>query len=87
MAPSLVPSSLLVYIWSAPTYRNDLIFTQLPLIFTDVVCLFADNIGGFPDVYALLSTWAQIGSASSLRQSGLIILLSLMAKPGVLLRV
>ncbi|KAJ9386294.1 hypothetical protein DTO063F5_3808 [Paecilomyces variotii] len=45
---------------------KDLVLSRLLFLFVDVLCIFADDVGGFEGVYELLSTWAKIGSASSL---------------------
>jgi len=45
---------------------HDLIIARLLFLFTDVVCVFADDLGGLKGVQEYLSTWIQIGSASSL---------------------
>ncbi|KAL3246557.1 hypothetical protein ABHI18_012681 [Aspergillus niger] len=45
---------------------QDIIISRLIFLFTDVVCVFADDVGGFEGTRRLLTTWAAIGSASSL---------------------
>lgn len=45
---------------------QDIIIARLVFLFTDVVCIFADDVGGFEGTRKLLTTWAAIGSASSL---------------------
>ncbi|GLA56081.1 hypothetical protein CBS76997_11266 [Aspergillus niger] len=45
---------------------QDIIISRLIFLFTDVVCTFADDVGGFEGTRRLLTTWAAIGSASSL---------------------
>ena len=55
--------------WPSNEYEPyDIILARLLFLFTDVVCIFADDIGGLDAVRKLLSTWAFIGSASSLPQ-------------------
>ncbi|EAS29982.3 uncharacterized protein CIMG_08728 [Coccidioides immitis RS] len=44
----------------------DVILSRLLFLFCDVVCIFADDIGGLEAVRSLLQTWVSIGSASSL---------------------
>lgn len=44
---------------------QDIIISRL-ILFTDVVCIFADDVVGFEGTRRLLTTWAAIGSASSL---------------------
>ncbi|KAL3469016.1 FabD/lysophospholipase-like protein [Aspergillus californicus] len=45
---------------------QDLILARLLFLFTDVICIFADDVGGLDGVRQLLQTWTKIGSASSL---------------------
>ena len=53
--------------WPKTEYApHDLIITRLLFLFTDVLCIFADDLGGLKGVQKYLSTWIQIGSASSL---------------------
>jgi hypothetical protein len=54
--------------WAAavPHLVQDIILSRLLFLFTDVICLFADDVGGLDGVKTLLTTWATIGSASSL---------------------
>ena len=47
----------------------DVIFARLLFLFTDVLCIFAEDVGGLRGVNSLLKTWASIGSASSLPKS------------------
>lgn len=42
----------------------DLLIARLFLWFTDVICIFADDVGGLEGVKALLLSWATIGSAA-----------------------
>ncbi|KAA8642588.1 patatin-like phospholipase family protein [Aspergillus tanneri] len=44
----------------------DLMLSRLLFLFVDVLCIFADDVGGLEGVRELLATWARIGSASSL---------------------
>ncbi|KAL4734131.1 acyl transferase/acyl hydrolase/lysophospholipase [Aspergillus similis] len=44
----------------------DVILTKLLFLFTDVVCIFADNVGGLDSVCQLLETWRKIRTASGL---------------------
>ncbi|KKZ60267.1 hypothetical protein EMCG_04994 [[Emmonsia] crescens] len=43
-----------------------LILARLLFLFCDVICIFADDVGGLEAVRSLLTTWATIGSASTL---------------------
>lgn len=54
--------------WAAavPHLLQDTILSRLLFLFTDVICLFADDVGGLDGVKTLLTSWATIGSASSL---------------------
>jgi hypothetical protein len=54
--------------WAAavPHLVQDIVLSRLLFLFTDVICLFADDVGGLDGVKTLLTTWATIGSASSL---------------------
>jgi hypothetical protein len=53
--------------WPSTEYTpHDLILVRLLFLFVDVLCIFADDVGGLDVVKGLLSTWARIGSASSL---------------------
>ncbi|RJE19000.1 hypothetical protein PHISCL_08662 [Aspergillus sclerotialis] len=45
---------------------QDIIMSRLMFLFTDVLCIFADDVGGLHEARKLLTTWATIGSASSL---------------------
>ena len=45
------------------------IIGRLLFLFVDVICIFADDLGGLGAVRGLLSTWAMIGSASDLPHS------------------
>ncbi|KAL4860494.1 hypothetical protein BDV12DRAFT_209311 [Aspergillus spectabilis] len=45
---------------------QDLILTRLLFLFTNVICIFADDVGGVDGARQLLQTWIKIGSASSL---------------------
>ncbi|KAL3428780.1 FabD/lysophospholipase-like protein [Aspergillus tetrazonus] len=45
---------------------QDVILTKLLFLFTDVVCIFADDVGGLDSVCQLLETWTKIGTASGL---------------------
>ena len=54
---------------SGPPQRQDLIdliHARLFSLFVDVVCIFADDYGGLGGVVTKLTTWASLGSASSL---------------------
>ena len=44
----------------------DFILSRLLFLFVDVLCVFADDVGGLESVRELLSGWTSIGSASSL---------------------
>ena len=45
---------------------HDLILSYFFFLFVDVICIFAEDVGGLGRVREILSTWARIGSASSL---------------------
>ncbi|KAF3481550.1 uncharacterized protein GIQ15_04309 [Arthroderma uncinatum] len=45
---------------------QDIFLTRLAFLFTDVVFLFAEDVGGMDGVKTLLTAWATFGSASSL---------------------
>ncbi|KAL4744518.1 acyl transferase/acyl hydrolase/lysophospholipase [Aspergillus terricola var. indicus] len=45
---------------------QDVILTKLLFLFTDVVCIFADDVRGLDSVCQLLETWTKIGTASGL---------------------
>lgn len=51
---------------SLPSRLHDLLLCRLIFLFVDVVCVFADDLGGLDAVKSLLLTWANIGSGSSL---------------------
>jgi hypothetical protein len=53
---------------SEDDFRN-LILGRLLFLFTDVICLFADDLGGVNSVCELLRTWSKLGSASTLAPS------------------
>lgn len=48
---------------------HDVILSRLLFMFVDVICIFADDVGGLESVRNMLSTWVRIGSASSLPRS------------------
>ncbi|KAH2084173.1 hypothetical protein KXX03_002649 [Aspergillus fumigatus] len=52
----------------SPTEHSlyDLVLARLLFLFVDVLCIFADDLGGLEGVREWLSTWARLGSASSL---------------------
>lgn len=45
---------------------HDLIFARLLFMFVDVICIFAEDVGGLKKVHEMLSLWINIGSGSSL---------------------
>ncbi|KAL4899393.1 hypothetical protein BDW74DRAFT_189395 [Aspergillus multicolor] len=45
---------------------QDVILTKLLFLFTDVVCIFADDVGGVDGACQLLETWIKFGTASAL---------------------
>jgi hypothetical protein len=47
-------------------HLHDLIFARLLFMFVDVICIFAEDVGGLQKVLEMLSLWINIGSASSL---------------------
>jgi len=62
------PHQIVSLPWAAavPHLLQDIILSRLLFLFTDVICLFADDVGGLDGVKTLLTSWATIGSASSL---------------------
>ena len=54
--------------WAVSTHQSflDHIFARLVFLFSDVICIFADDFGGLETVASLLTAWVRIGSASSL---------------------
>jgi len=44
----------------------DLVFARLLFMFVEVICIFAEDVGGLDEVYRMLSLWTTIGTASSL---------------------
>lgn len=51
--------------WPLPSHRNlhDLIYVKIFFSFTDVICIFADDVGGLEGVTSYLKEWASIGAA------------------------
>jgi hypothetical protein len=49
-----------------PYRLHDLVMCRLLFLFVDVVCIFADDLGGLDAVKSILLTWAHISSGSSL---------------------
>lgn len=47
----------------------DLVYCKLIFPFTDVICIFADDLGGLEAVATMLSTWIDLGAASTLSES------------------
>jgi hypothetical protein len=62
------PSKSLPISWSAATKEHiiNILYARLLFLFSNVICIFADNVGGLETVQAHLQTWATVGSASSL---------------------
>lgn len=56
--------------WKLPVDLSaaNLIYGRLMFLFSDVICIFADDIGGLESVAAYITAWVKIGSASSLPQ-------------------
>ena len=54
-------------LWAANIKHNflDVIVARLLCLFTDVICIFADDIGGIESVKGLLLKWAAVGSAAT----------------------
>ncbi|EER44423.1 conserved hypothetical protein [Histoplasma capsulatum H143] len=53
--------------WPTTSWQpHDLILARLAFLFCDVICIFADDIGGLEATISLLMIWANIGSSSSL---------------------
>jgi hypothetical protein len=54
--------------WTQPQFTSipAIMYARLIFLFTDVICIFADDYGGLERVAALMRTWAIIGSASTL---------------------
>lgn len=48
---------------------HDVILSRALFIFTDVICIFAEDVGGLDGVRTLLDTWAELGTASNLSDS------------------
>ncbi|PYI07374.1 FabD/lysophospholipase-like protein [Aspergillus sclerotiicarbonarius CBS 121057] len=48
---------------------HDIVLARLLFLFVDVLCTFADDIGGLGAVRELLSTWVRLGSASTLHRA------------------
>ncbi|KAI9760680.1 MAG: hypothetical protein M1840_002356 [Geoglossum simile] len=44
----------------------DVAYSRILFLFSDVICLFADDLGGLEEVALLLTTWALVGDASGL---------------------
>lgn len=44
----------------------DILLTRLFFLFTDVICIFAEDLGGLENVQKSLMRWATVGSASTL---------------------
>ncbi|EGD92997.1 hypothetical protein TESG_00557 [Trichophyton tonsurans CBS 112818] len=44
----------------------DLVLSRLLFLFCDIICIFSEDIGGMEATQSLLTTWANIGSASTL---------------------
>ncbi|KAF3484286.1 uncharacterized protein GIQ15_03610 [Arthroderma uncinatum] len=61
--PSLRP---IPWATATDTDIQDIFLTRLIFLFTDVVLLFAEDVGGMEGVKTLLTAWATFGSASSL---------------------
>jgi hypothetical protein len=57
--------------WPPDESPHDMILSRLLFLFVDVICIFADDIGGLDVVENLLSTWARIGSSSTLHHQTL----------------
>ncbi|EDN05103.1 predicted protein [Histoplasma mississippiense (nom. inval.)] len=51
---------------TSPTEPYDLVIARLLFLFTDVICIFAEDVGGLEATRTLLLKWAAIGSASTL---------------------
>ncbi|KAJ6123215.1 hypothetical protein N7512_005680 [Penicillium capsulatum] len=51
---------------SYPYDIHDLVMSRLLFMFVDVICIFADDLGGLEAVANMLQTWSRIGSGSSL---------------------
>lgn len=52
--------------WPSGESPHNVILSRLLFLFVDVICIFADDIGGLDVVEDLLSTWARLGSSSAL---------------------
>jgi hypothetical protein len=64
-SPACHPQTSFAIDWPPNEACRDVFLSRL-FLFTDVVCIFADDVGGLDVVENLLSTWARIGSASTL---------------------
>ncbi|KAF7594879.1 hypothetical protein BBP40_007913 [Aspergillus hancockii] len=58
--------SLPIEISTAENSLHDLVIARLLFLVIDVVCIFADDVGGLEGVRQILSTWTRIGSTSTL---------------------
>lgn len=45
---------------------QDMILSQVVFVHTDVICIFAEDVGGLDGIKTLLDTWAHFGIASTL---------------------
>jgi hypothetical protein len=54
--------------WKPDLQRKmlDIAYSRILFLFSDIVCLFAEDLGGLEKVALLLTTWALIGDASGL---------------------
>ena len=48
---------------------KNIVYARLAFLFSDVICIFADDFGGLESVASYISQWVEIGSASSLPRS------------------
>lgn len=57
--------------WKLPSDISitNLLYARLAFLFSDVICIFADDIGGLESVALYISHWIKLGSASSLPRS------------------
>ncbi|KAL4889165.1 hypothetical protein BDV59DRAFT_205438 [Aspergillus ambiguus] len=51
--------------WSSECHLWDILLARLLFPFVDVVCIFADDVGGLDAVHTALATWASLGRDAS----------------------
>lgn len=66
VTPESCHQKKLLPIRSVPYLPHDLLLSRLLFLFVDVICIFADDLGGLGAVEDMLLLWAHISSGSSL---------------------